>query len=84
MEKEFNIELGAMCDEISVQLLRQNLSFDKGDIKFCQRVSDAISLLHIKQYIGDKQSEAARKKLVKNIQEAILPRKSSKADSICR
>mgnify|MGYP003563576497 FL=1 len=62
------IELGATSPKLAEQL--KGLAA-KRDLNFADRVSEAISFLHISRFLTDSQADSATKKLIKTIQKVV-------------
>lgn len=63
---EQTIELGAMAPKLQEQLKGNRISQDNIDL--WQMDADAITRLHLRGFISEAVTEAARKKLVSKIQ----------------
>jgi dihydroorotase len=62
-----NIELGAMSDAIAKQLHDQGVEQIGKSVELLDRMTNAITILHLHGCLTDSETDRARKKLVKQI-----------------
>ncbi len=70
-EKNYQIHIGALADKLSVQLKKNNLKFNKGEIKHFEKVINAYTQLRIPGYLTDSQADMVSKKIFKRIEKHI-------------
>src|SRR5687767_10118930 len=66
-----SLEFGALSPKISRQLSAAGLRLDGGAASFFQRQADAVTLLVIHGTLSDGEAHKARRRLMKNIAEAV-------------
>ena len=72
MKKSFGLSLGALSDDIEVQLTRQGLTLGDSDALF-QRMANEITHLRINEIITGGESDRAQQRLLKRMSCCVRP-----------
>ena len=66
-DSRLGLHFGAISDPITRQLIEQGYAPDVSDCARWQKLADAITMLKVHSYIGDRKAADLRKKLLKQI-----------------
>ncbi len=68
-----NIHFGVLADPIRYQLKAQGLKANRSKIVLWQKIADAIMILSVHDYLGDRQRIALRMRLLKRMEREAKP-----------
>lgn len=69
--RSFEICLGSLCDDPSLQLKKQGINLNERDARVIDRAAESIDYLFVQCLLSEAEKDRARKRLMKEIRKIV-------------